>query len=107
MKFITKTYLMLLVSTFTFFGLSAIQSLSYFTNFLGEQRITINVAAQEEENETSNNEVKEAKEAFEKQAENFLEIQYSARHLTAFHRYFHKWDFDFIEVATPPPEYIA
>lgn len=98
---------MLLVSTFTFFGLSALQSLSYFTSLLGDQKITLNIAAQEEENETSNKEVKEVKEAFEKQSAHYMSLNCSAIHHTAYHRHIQKWEHDFIEVATPPPELIA
>lgn len=107
MKFITKTYLMLLVSTFTFFGLSAIQSISYFTNFLGEQCITINVVAQEEENETSNNEVKEAKEAFEKQSAELLLERCNSYHAIAFLHHSLAIENGFSEVSTPPPELLA
>lgn len=96
---------MLLVSTFTFFGLSGIQNLSYFTDLLGDQRITINLNASEEENETSNNEeVKEAKEKDANKLGGRLMMSTSALQQLASKDRHSIPDPAFREVSTPPPE---
>jgi len=96
---------MLLVTCFTFFGLSAIQNLSYFTNAFDGQKICVNINEQEEENETSNNEeVKEAKEKFDdRQWVNLIAYANAVKVLTERHQAFCP-SAAFIEVATPPPE---
>ena len=56
-------YFMLLMTVYTFMGLSTLQNISYFTNWMGDVTIKLNITASEEESETSNsNEVKEVKE---------------------------------------------
>lgn len=96
---------MLMVTCFTFFGLSTIQNLSYFTDFFDGQKISMNLNAQEEENETSNEEeAKEVKEKFDNRNkgyqlayESYMKVQ-AERHQTF------GIASAFIEVATPPPE---
>lgn len=97
---------MIAVTAFTFFGLSCIQNLSYFTDLFDGQTITINIAAQEEENETSNNEeVKQVNESLH-QRENFrqLLVRENSTTLLAFHHHSLVFHNGYLEVATPPPE---
>ncbi|MEQ8908219.1 MAG: hypothetical protein RIC95_03435 [Vicingaceae bacterium] len=98
---------MLIVSVFTFFGLAGIQNVSYFSSLFGEEKMCYNLSAQEEENETSNNEVKEVKESFEKQS-NFPSLEKcNSSHTLAFRHHYRKLDNGYLEVATPPPESIG
>jgi predicted aminopeptidase len=96
---------MLLVTCFTFFGLSAIQSLSYFSKLFDGHKIVLNINAQEEENETSNNEeAKAAKEKLDRYAKiRQFAIQASLR-LGTFDKHIFFPSAAYIEVITPPPE---
>jgi hypothetical protein len=95
---------MLVISAFTFFGLSALQNLSYFTNVFGETKITINISAQEEENETTNSEVKEVKAQIKSNHKGLITSKCNAAHLLAFHHHNFKLNSGYLEVVTPPPE---
>jgi hypothetical protein len=94
---------MLLVSAFTFFGLSALQNVSYFTNLFGDVKITINITAQEEENETSNNEVKEIQSKISAQEDSFAINKCNISNAISYRGYSSKTLKGFLEVATPPP----
>ncbi|MAY85042.1 MAG: hypothetical protein CMP59_13010 [Flavobacteriales bacterium] len=96
---------MLLVTFFTFFGLSAIQNLSYFTELFDGQKIAVNLNVQEEENETSNNEeAKEVKEKYDgKQKVDQFAYESSVKVREERHKAFCP-SAAYIEVATPPPE---
>lgn len=96
---------MLLVSAFTFFGLSALQNLSYFTDFLGDVRITVNISTQEEENETkTSNEVKELKN---KNSNNQSRLALICLSSLSFKVHSLKHSTAFLEVVTPPPKLIV
>ena len=95
---------MLLVSVFTFFGLSALQNISYFTELFGDVKITINITAQEEENETSNNEVKEIQDKVSQQKDSFAVNQYNIASAVSLHRHADKLSEGYTKVATPPPK---
>jgi len=99
---------MLLVTLFTFFGLSAIQNLSYFSSLLGDVKICVSFMNEEEENENSNNEeVKEIKEKIDdKRTDHSLSQIYER--LQLMHRSpTLKTLTIFNEVSTPPPEVIT
>lgn len=97
---------MLLVSAFTFFGLSALQNLSYFTDFLGDVKITVNISTQEEEeSETkTSNEVKELKN---KNSNYQSKLALFCLNSLAFKVYSLKHSTAFLEVVTPPPKLIV
>ena len=95
---------MLLVSAFTFFGLSGIQNISHFTDWLGEIKITFNLTSEEEESEESSNEVKEVKEKLVSGA-----IQYALQlqQLNAISNWETKsllLNKGYFEIFSPPPE---
>jgi len=93
---------MLLVSVFTFFGESALQSISCFTNVFNDQLIIVDFTG-EEENETSKNEAKEVVTQTEDQ-NNLAILQHNHLNSIAFHKCNLKGSGDFSEVTTPPPE---
>lgn len=96
---------MLLVSGFTFFGVSAIQNLSCFTEVFDDLKVSLSLNAQEEENETSNNEeVNEVKEKLDKNTR-LIQLAYEeemkvreARQEIIFP------SSAFVDVITPPPQ---
>jgi hypothetical protein len=94
---------MLLVSGFTFFGLSGIQSLSYYTDLFGDLNISFNLTAQEEENETSNNEVQEVKEKLSTAYRELAIYSCNISNAIAWNEHVLKLHNGFFEVATPPP----
>lgn len=103
----SKTYLMLLVSVFTFFGLSGIQNISYFTDWMGDVKISFNVTAEEEENEGSSNEIKEVKEKLVTGSTRFsLQYIYSEA-FCGFKSDFLTLHKGYLEVFSPPPEMMA
>lgn len=95
---------MLVVSAFTFFGLSAIQNISYFTNLFGETKIQVTIA-NEEENESAN-EGKEAKGNELEKDYNFAIFQHNKSTSTAFQELLLIEFCTFSEVSTPPPEFV-
>ena len=95
---------MLFISAFTFFGLSAIQNISYFTTFFGEAKIQL-IIETEEENEGAN-EVKEIKGNQLYQDNDLAIFQYDNLTSTAFHKHQLIKLVDFSEVSTPPPELV-
>ena len=96
---------MLFVSAFTFFGLSALQNISYFTDFFGDVTITVNISMQEEENETStSNEVKESKSKNNNTLSNLSLIYLNTLNSLAFQVHSLKHSSTVLEVATPPPK---
>ena len=101
---ISKTYIMLIVSAFTFFGLSALQNVSHFTDWFGDVKIVFNLTNEEEESEESSKEVKEVKEKLVSGA-----MQFSLQLMQL--RSFGKWkikslllDEGYFEIISPPPE---
>src|SRR5690554_3095061 len=100
---------MLIVSGFTFFGLSILQNVSEFTDFFGDTEISFTmVMTNEEENETNtNNEVKEksGKEYYSSNyhANCYLESKELLKYLS------HQLNYNryYLEVPTPPPEHIS
>lgn len=94
---------MLLVSGFTFFGLSSIQYLSYCTDLFGDLKISFNISTQEEENETSNNEVQEVKEKLNTAYSVFAIYSCNNSNAIAWNEHILKLHNGFSEVATPPP----
>lgn len=97
---------MLVVTAFTFFGLSALQNISFFTNLLDGKAISINITAEEEENEASNNEeVKEVMEKldFREDFRNFLK-RANSTHSLAFQDHSLILHNGYLEVVTPPPQ---
>lgn len=96
---------MLLVSGFTFFGLSMLQNMASFTDFFGDTKISFTVVmSSEEENETTNtNEVKEnyAKHNNGSLSDEFLQKSKQLKFYTsqACEIIYFK------EVPTPPPEH--
>lgn len=91
---------MLVLSLFSFVGLSGIQSLSYF--FDGSKfAINFNI---EEESETKTSEESEVK--CEKEIVNYSFVIQDQDHFfaTAYHNHLFSLSNHFIEVATPPPE---
>ncbi|MEQ8625489.1 MAG: hypothetical protein RJQ00_03640 [Vicingaceae bacterium] len=102
-----KTYFMLFVSAFTFFGLSALQNISYFTDFFGDIKITVNITTQEEENETTNSNNEESKESKCKNGNGLgsLSINHTNRLSSiAIQKHLLRHSTTILEVATPPPE---
>ena len=94
---------MLLVSVFTFFGGTALQSLSSFTDLFNAHELVIDFAG-EEENESSKNEVKEVI-AHTVQQNNLAILQYNHLNSIAFHKCKLKSNSYYSEVTTPPPEF--
>ncbi len=94
---------MLLVSIFTFFGESALQSLSCFSSIFSDQIVAVDFAG-EEENETSKNEAKEIVNQEVKQNDLAI-LQYNQLNSIALHKCTLKSGLNFSEVSTPPPEF--
>lgn len=100
---------MLLVSSFTFFGLSILQNISQFTDFFGDTEISFTmVMTNEEENETNtNNEVKE-KSGKEYLSSSYLATCYiEAQELLKYRSHQLRYIKYYLEVPTPPPEHIS
>lgn len=92
---------MLLISAFTFVGLSAIQNISYFSDVFGEVKITINLSSQEEENETSSNEVKESVYKTALKSSNLFSL---TKNKLLEMNTFLKLDNGYFEILSPPPK---
>ncbi|KAA3650740.1 MAG: hypothetical protein DWP98_03995 [Bacteroidetes bacterium] len=97
---------MLIVSAFTFFGLSALQNISYFTDYFGDIKITINITTQEEENETQSSEVKEVKSKVASVLNSLAISGYNQTNAIAFKSNSLKLSKGHLKVTTPPPEAI-
>ena len=97
-----KTYFMLFISFFTFFGLSEIQNLSHFTQLFHGKVIEVDFAG-EEENEGANKEVKEIVLSI-LQKKDLAVQQCNQLIFTALHRCSLRIGLDFSEIITPPPE---
>jgi len=104
MNRINQTYLMLIVSAFTFFGLSAIHNASYFTNFFGENKIELTIVNEEESESSNEVEVKEAKSYQNFDSKDFANTQFNNSTSIAFQELLLHESTHFFEVSTPPPE---
>lgn len=91
---------MLVLSLFSFVGLSGVQSLSYLFN---GAKFTINLNI-EEESETKTSEESEVKSEKEVVNYNFVIQEQDHFFATAYHNHLFSLSKHFIEVATPPPE---
>lgn len=96
---------MLLVTCFTFFGLSAIQNLSYFSKLFDGDKISLNINAEEEENKGSNEkEVTEVKENLHRSSKISKSAYEGKIKVCASRHRNSSFSASFIEVITPPPE---
>jgi|SRR5690554_8139179 len=99
---------MLLMTVYTFMGLSTLQNISYFTDWMGDVTIKLNITASEEESETSNsNEVKEVKEVLFNHRNKLAISQYNNVLNLEFSNHRSLPEEAFSEVITPPPELVA
>ncbi len=99
------TYFMLLITAYTFIGLSTLQNISYFTEWMGDVKITLSITASEEESETSNSsEVKEVKEVFHNERNKSVLSQYNTILNLELVNHKNIPEEAFCEVLTPPPE---
>jgi hypothetical protein len=99
------TYFMLVITAYTFIGLSTLQNISYFTDWMGDVKITLSITASEEESETSNSsEVKEVKEVFHNERNKFALEQYNTILNLELTNHKNIPEEAFCEVLTPPPE---
>jgi hypothetical protein len=103
MKAFANTYFMLLVTGFTFFGLSSIQSVSFFSDFFGESKIVIELNS-EEENEVTV-EIKVIEGELVERRNGWSLFQCDQLNFLAFHRAKSIFPAHYLEVSTPPPEF--
>lgn len=96
------TYFMLVITAYTFIGLSTLQNISYFTDWMGDVKVTLSITASEEESETSiSNEVKEV---LHNERNKFALIQYNTILNLELVNHKNIPEEAFCEVLTPPPE---